>query len=133
MKLVLDTNVLISAIIFGGKPRIIFELIIIEKIATIYTSPALIQELLGVLKDKFKYSNKELTKIKKLINDNFIVIKPKNIPNIIEADSFDNQILALAKFASADLIISGDNHLLQLKEYKNISIITPHFFIDRII
>ncbi|EKD55932.1 MAG: hypothetical protein ACD_58C00336G0002 [uncultured bacterium] len=133
MKLVLDTNILISAIIFGGKPRIIFGLIIIGKIAQGYISPVLIKELLGVLQEKFKYSNNQLVKIQKLIKNNFILLRPKDIPKIIISDPFDNQILALAEFSRADWIISGDNHLLQLGKYKSIPIVTPHFFVDKIL
>lgn len=133
MKLVLDTNILISAIIFGGKPRIIFELILLEKTVTGFTSPALIQELLGVLCKKFKYSEKELAKIKKLIRNNFIVLEPKIIPEIIKADPFDNQVLAAAEIAKVDYIISGDNHLLKLRYYRHIPITTPHYFVDKIL
>ena len=55
MRIVLDTNVLISALIFGGKPRTILELIVVEKKITGIISRRILDELLGVLKVKFKY------------------------------------------------------------------------------
>jgi len=96
MKVVLDTNVIISAIVFGGKPRIILELIIIEKKLTGVISKAAFDELLGVLEVKFKYSRNQLIRIEKLIEENFIITHPQNIPKIIKEDHFDNQILAIA-------------------------------------
>ena len=133
MKIVLDTNILISAIVFDGKPEIILKLIIQRKSITAITSNILMNELLGVLKKKFKYSKFELNRIRKLIRDNFLIIKPDIIPKIIKNDPFDNQVLAVAIKSSADFIISGDNHLLKLKRYKNILITTPHNFLRKIL
>lgn len=133
MNLVLDTNIIISAIVFGGKPRIVFELIVVNKMARGITSQALLDELIGVLKEKFKYSKNELVKIEKLVEENFVIINPKTVPNIIKKDPFDNQVLALADEAKVDYIISGDNHLLKTRHYKNIPIITPHYFVDKIL
>ena len=79
MKVILDTNVLISALVFGGKPRAIFELIVIDKKIVGVISKAILNELLGVLEKKFKYSNFHLGKIETLIKENFIIVSPKNI------------------------------------------------------
>ena len=133
MKIVLDTNVLISGIVFGGKPRAILELIVVEKKITGIISRAVFSELLGVLKVKFKYSQNQLIKIEKLISENFIIIHPQNIPKIIKEDDFDNQILAIAEEVPIDYIISGDNHLLQVKVHKDVPIIPPHYFVDKIL
>lgn len=133
MNLVLDTNVLISALIFGGKPRVVFELIIIEKIANGISSRFLIDELLGILKNKFNYSENELDKIEELIAENFVITDPKTIPKIIKDDPCDNQILAITDELIVNFIISGDNHLLKIKYYKGIPIITPHYFLDKIL
>jgi len=94
MKVVLDTNVLISAFVIGGKPRTILELIIIEKKLTGIISKAAFDELLGVLKVKFEYSQNQLIKIEKLIEENFIIINPQNIPKIIKEDYFVDKILS---------------------------------------
>lgn len=128
MRVILDTNVIISAIVFGGKPRTIFELIIVEKKITGIVSKMILNELLGVLKEKFKYSDPPLLRIEKLIEENFIVTNPQNIPKIIKEDSFDNQILAIIDETKIDYAISGDNHLLKIKAYKNIPIVPPHYF-----
>lgn len=128
MRVVLDTNILISALVFGGKPRAILELIIIEKKLTGIISRSIIAELIGVLKDKFRYSHTQLIKVEKLIEENFIITYPTNVPEIIKEDSFDNQILAIVDAIPIDYIISGDNHLLKIKIYKKVPIITPSLF-----
>jgi len=133
MKIVLDTNILISALVFGGKPRTILEFIIIEKKLTGIISKAAFDELLGVLRVKFKYSPSQLFKIEKLIEENFIIINPPNIPKIIKEDDFDNQFLAMVDETTIDYIISGDNHLLKIKIYKDVPIIPPHYFVDKIL
>ena len=133
MKVILDTNILISALIFGGKPRNILELIIVEKKITGIISRAVIDELLGVLEMKFKYSHNQLIKVEKLIEENFVMVYPQKIPNIIKNDNFDNQVLAIANELKIDYIISGDNHLLKIKAYKKVPIIPPHDFVDKIL
>lgn len=133
MKVVLDTNILISALVFGGKPRTIFEHIVVLKNVTGLISKSVLNELLGVLEIKFKYSHNQLVKIEKLIKENFVLIHPRKIPKIIKEDSFDNQILAISDETPVDYIISGDNHLLKIKIYKKIPIITPHVFVNKIL
>ena len=133
MRIVLDTNVLISAFVFGGKPRTILELMMVEKKITGVISKSAIAELLGVLKMKFKYSQYQLLKIEKLIEENFIITDPQSIPKVIKEDNFDNQFLAIAHETKIDYIISGDNHLLKIKAYKKVPIIPPHDFVDKIL
>ena len=129
MKVVLDTNILISALVFGGKPRAILEMILFGKKVIGITSLKLTHELLGVLRDKFVYSQTELSKIEKLIKHNFVIVDPKFVPNIIKEDPFDNNVLAIVHEMKINFIISGDNHLLNVKHYKNIPIVTPHGFL----
>lgn len=133
MKVVLDTNIIISAIVFGGKPRIIFELIVSEKKITGIISKPVFNELIGVPKVKFKYSQNQLIKTEKLIEENFIINNPQNIPKIIEEDYFDNQILAIIDESLVDYIVTGDNHLLKIKAYNNVPIVTPHYFVDEVL
>lgn len=130
MKIVLDTNILVSAIVFGGKPK---DLIIqaVETGVVIYTSTFIETELERVLEEKFSFSKESITEVKRFVTDTFTKSEPKNIPKIIQRDISDNNILALATFVEADFIISGDNDLLDLAVYTDIPILTPHQFLDR--
>jgi len=132
-KIVLDTNVIISALAYGGKPQIIFETINLSKTFEAYTSKKALDELLKVLKQKFKYTKEALQVVEANIRGNFVFIRTGKIPNIITADPADNQFLAIAECAKADFIISGDRHLLDLKKYKSTKIITPTKFIEEVL
>lgn len=131
-KIVLDTNIIVSALAFGGKPQIIYESITF-KMFEAYSSENALRELLKVLKQKFEYLPEKLERIEDNFRENFNIIRTSKIPNIITADIADNEFLAIADSAKAHFIISGDRHLLDLKKYKNIKIITPTKFIEEVL
>lgn len=129
MKVVLDTNVLVSARVFGGKPRQILELITLERTLTGVSSQVLLDEYLGVLREKFSHDEAMLQRIKKVTQAYFEIVSPQHIPSVITYDPPDNQVLAVTHETTIDFIISGDNDLLTLKEYNGISIVTPDTFL----
>jgi putative PIN family toxin of toxin-antitoxin system len=131
-RVVLDTNVLISAIVFGGKPREILGKIISGKIH-LAISQDILDELVAVLTgSKFKYASNVAYEIKNAIEELGEMVIPEKRINIVKKDSDDNRILECAFAADADLIISGDNHLLELMKYKNIQIVSPVEFLEKI-
>ena len=128
-KLVLDTNVIISAILFGGKPRIFFEAILEGKCKNGISDPIL-EEVKNVLEsNKFQFSSEitheiihELITISEFVNPSISV-------NVLEKDPDDNKVLECALGHSADYIITGDIHLLEIGEYQNIKILTSAEFL----
>ena len=62
-----------------------------------------------------------------------ILVTPRMTVNAVRDDPDDNRILECALEAEAQIIVSGDHHLLSLQEYKSISIVTPREFIDRFV
>lgn len=129
LKIVLDTNILISALVFGGKPRTIYKSIILNRAFGAYSSESALNELLRVLEQKFRYSDVKLGQVERNIRENFKIIYVEKVPEIIKDDQPDNEFLAIAESAGASFIISGDKHLLNLKKYQNIQIITPAKFL----
>ncbi|MHB1335480.1 MAG: putative toxin-antitoxin system toxin component, PIN family [Candidatus Humimicrobiaceae bacterium] len=129
LTLVLDTNVLISAIVFKGRPEIILKSCILENKFDGVVSPEILAELIKKLKIKFGFSD-ELTKEWELIFKNTLknMLPSYNIKVCRDPD--DNKILDLAVFSGADYIITGDKDLLSLGKYKDIIIITPADFIN---
>ena len=129
IKVVLDTNVLISAFVFGGNPRKIFEKAISEKIHLFISEP-LLDEIKRVLsRPKFSYSPKAIqTIIHELLLVSDLVTPTKTI-NLIKSDPDDNKILECAIESKADFIVTGDYHLLDLESYHKIKIISPIKFI----
>lgn len=115
-RVVLDTNVLLSAILFGGKPEQVLKLARLEKIAAV-TSPAILLELTNVLTTKFSWTHKEVVETIAFLSKFMDSVRPEKKVDIISDDA-DNRVLKCAVSGGADVIISGDHHLLELIEYK---------------
>jgi len=129
-KVVLDTNVYLSAIIFGGKPRKILSLGIQGKIL-FFTSSAILLEIADKLKDKFLWSNKKINETIKTIADTAKVVRPESKVDVVKDDPSDNKIIEAGIECGADFIISGDKHLLKIKKYENIKILGPSDFLKK--
>jgi len=125
MNVVCDTNVLVSAVLFGGQPREVLRRIA-EGNAIGYTSPDLKRELADVLaREKFGLSSEQVSSILQLIGETFIEVVPDEVPDVIRDDPDDNVVLACAVAANAQWIVSGDRHLLDLKSYQETTILSP--------
>ncbi|MHB8175143.1 MAG: putative toxin-antitoxin system toxin component, PIN family [Thermoleophilia bacterium] len=132
-KVVLDTNVYISALLRGRKPEIVLRLSSAPfKRYDLYTSQEILKELDRVLREKFLWpaENRELET--RRIFEWADVVKPTKTISAIPSDESDNRILECAVKAKADFIVSGDSHLLNLKEYEGISVITPAQFLKKL-
>lgn len=127
MNIILDTNVLVSAIQFGGKPRAVLELVIDQEI-TGFLTLEIIRETRETLWRKFQVSRTELKQIEDFLQTVFIVVAIKPIPKTAR-DPKDDHVLAIVEGVKIDLIVSGDNDLLVLKEYRDVPIVTPHVFL----
>lgn len=122
-KIVLDTNVTISALFWGGPPRDIYELIRSGKL-TMLVSEEMEHELIRVLGyDKFGLSAAEIMPLISNILTHAYPITPLQTLHVIAADPTDNIFLECAVEGGADYIVSGDKHLLDLVEYKGIPIV----------
>jgi putative PIN family toxin of toxin-antitoxin system len=132
LKVVLDTNVLISAILFGGKPRKILEKAIHGEIRLCLSEPIL-EELSGVLRrSKFDYS---LEKVQTLLTELTSIadfVNPSQIIRLVLEDPDDNRILECAVEAKASYIITGDFHLLKLSRYRDIEIVNAFTFLEKL-
>ena len=129
-KIVIDTNTLVSAVGWKGAPRKVFDLFIDNKLKII-TSNELIDEFIEVIfRPKFDFLQKDvkLTIIRAIISNSDIV-DPKMKLNIIKEDEKDNKFLECALTGDAKFIISGDNHLLKLKEFEGIKIVNASKFL----
>lgn len=132
-KIVIDTNIVISAAISkDGKPAKILELLFRNKLIN-YTSQDIIQEITEVIERPLlkKYINEDY---KKFILNNFrkysIIIKPVFDERVITTDPPDDKFINCALTAKAD-IITGDRHLLEIKTYKEIKIINAKAFLEQ--
>ncbi len=128
VRVILDTNILISAIGFGGVPREVFLLTIKEKIKGVI-SQILLVELIEVINKKFPRLIPDLSDIASSISELFLIVHPKESINIVR-DRDDNRVLEAAVEGDCDFIITGDEDLLKLGKYKKIKIVTPAQFLE---
>ena len=130
MRVVIDTNVLVSALLFGGTPGKLVELWKMVRIQP-FISREIIAELLRVLAyPKFELTQKEIEFLLYVeVLPHFEVTAIPTGPVIIKNDPSDDTFLRCAVAANADAIITGDSHLLSLKSYKKNPILTPSKFL----
>jgi len=126
--IVVDTNVLISAYLWKGSPRKALGLIRSGGFQLLYCRQT-IDELVRVLSLKFTLEASEIYRIVEDIKGmgKAVTVSSKEQP--ITTDPTDNIFVNLALDGKAELIISGDSHLLRLKEFKDIRIVTVAEFL----
>jgi hypothetical protein len=128
--LVFDTNILISGYLWTGKPRQAIRVVKSGGFRLLYCKES-IDELIRVLSIKFGLDSGEIFRI---VSDIHTIGKKTTIVSKdqpISEDITDNLFINLAIDGDARLIVSGDSHLLKLKEYKQIGIITVFEFLRR--
>jgi putative PIN family toxin of toxin-antitoxin system len=128
IRVVLDSNILISAYVFGGKPELVLKVIITEQ-AHAVTSPTLKDEFFGVLRKKFGVTPSEILEIQNEIDLSFETVYPKDTFHIVK-DEDDNRVLEAAVEGKCNYIITGDKELLGLGSFKNIQIINADQFLN---
>lgn len=132
MRVVPDTNVLVSAIVFGGPPGRLVELAA-EGHLQLVLSPPLIHELREVLRRKFGFSDGAAYQAETLLRRAGIVVEPQREVAIISEDPEDNRVLEAALAGGAEVIVSGDHHLLDLERFGTIPIMSPRELLARIL
>ncbi len=124
LRAVLDTNVLVSAIISDGKSRELLERGISNQYSII-TSDLILKELLTVLKrPKFKTSEDEIHRTILALIRTADVVNVTSKLKAVKEDPKDDIIVEAAVDGEADMIVTGDSHLLRLKNFEGIKIIT---------
>lgn len=127
MRVLLDTNVIISALLFGGKPRSILQSVITKQHVAI-TSPMLLSELADVFRKKFGYETQAVVAVDQQLRKQCVIVLPKEAIDVL-SDMPDNRVLEAAVEGACEVIITGDTDLLTLKKYRSIRILTPNEFL----
>jgi putative PIN family toxin of toxin-antitoxin system len=130
VRVVVDTNVFLSALLFGGPPEEIISLARQGEIELLVSTDILL-ELSAVLKLKFKWQDLGIADAVRTIGYISTLVKPritiKEIP-----DDADNRVLECAVDGGADFIVSGDHHLVDLSSYRGIRILKARDLLDLI-
>lgn len=126
MRVLLDTNVLISGILFRGLPRSLLERAIRGELDLV-TSPVLLDELERVLTTRF-HVPRELARLARGELETLAeVVAPDEVPSV-SRDPDDDEVLAAAVAGGAEAIVTGDRDLLVLRSHRGIPILTPAEF-----
>jgi len=128
-KVLLDTNILISALGWSGKPKVIFEKCLHGELVLV-TSPNQIEELRRVMDyPKFNFTEEQKATFVSIILEIATMVEITGKVKVIIDDPDDNAILETAIVGNANYLISGDPHLLKLKEFARVKIITASEFL----
>ena len=126
MKIVLDTNVLVSAFATRGLCQDIFELCLAEH--KIVLSHFILQETHNILTKKIKVPQSMVNNIHSLLISESEIVVPLHVPQGACRDRNDLKILGTALSGKVDAIITGDNDLLDIEEFETIPILSPRKF-----
>jgi len=129
IRIVLDTNVIVSALVFGGVPRGVLELAEAGQCEFFYSEP-IQSEVRRVLAEKFDWSEAMLREALSVLWSMGSIVAPRASIHAVVDDPDDDHILECAVEARAQFIVSGDRHLLALEKYRSVSIVTPRQFVE---
>ena len=124
MRLVLDTNVLISATAWEGEAHRLLRALVHARIP-LFSSDHILEEFERVLGRDIGWTTLDIEEAMAHIKFITNVVKPRRVHHVILADPADDNVIDCAVEAAASHIVSYDKHLLALKEYGLIAIITP--------
>jgi putative PIN family toxin of toxin-antitoxin system len=129
VRVVLDTNILVSAYNFpGGMPELIYRLAL-EGRVDLVTSRPLLGELARVLSEKFAWTPDRVEQAVAQVLRVAILVEPAERVRVVKADPDDDRVLEAALEGRADVIISGDKHLLRLESWRGIEIVKAVAFL----
>lgn len=133
LKVVLDTNIYVSAILVGGKPEQIIDLAR-EGVIEVFISKPILVEIERILKEKLRHTDEQVQF--ELLDTKSVTkfISPKAKVAVVQGDEADNRILECAIHGKVDYLISGDTkHLQPLKQYKGVKILSPAEFLEKLL
>lgn len=132
MKVVLDTNILISAFIFpGGPPEAVYRAVLDGRVELV-TSPPLLAELGRVLADKFGWEPPLGAEAVAQVARVAIVVRPEERVEVVLDDPDDDRVLEAAAAGGAEVIVSDDRHLLRLRSWNGIRIENAAAYLNRL-
>ena len=131
MKVVLDTNVLVSGVFFSGIPRRILEAwrdrrIVIVASLEILEEYRRVGERLGA-----QFEGVSLEPFFTLLATNALIVQPRQLPEAIVSDPADDKFFACALAADCRVIVSGDKRVLAASGYGGVEVLRPRGFVER--
>lgn len=126
MIIVFDTNVILAAFLTHGASAEVVEYCITEH--EVFISAFILDEVADKLRNKFRFPPAKVADLLRYLRDQLELIEPAKLTSSACRDPDDDMILATGVAARADCIVTGDNDLLDLKQYQRIPIVKPAEF-----
>lgn len=129
MRVVFDTNILISALLFpGGRGEAALQRIIEERDELVLSKPIL-NELLGILARKFSRDAEQLARVAVFVSDLATFVTPRRKLQVVK-DEPDNRVLECALTGRAQAIVTGDHALLALRDFRSVRLLSLREYLD---
>ena len=130
MRVVFDTNIFISALVFPGSQaeKALFK--ILDGDDTLMISKPILDELLFTLARKFSRDPEALSHVAVMLTDMSEMVKPKSTVEVFKDDP-DNRVLECAEAGHAEAIVTGDKEMLLLNQYNGIPLISLRDYLAR--
>ena len=133
MKVVVDTNVVISGVFFGGMPSRILE-VWRDKRIDVVVSPDILEEYRRVGEQlETQFTDVSLAPFLALLLMNAEIIEPPDLPEQVSRDSDDDKFIACALAGGCHVIISGDKDLLEVTGYQGLKVVAPQEFLESVL
>lgn len=129
MRVVLDSNILVSAFTQPQGQVVTLWVAALDRRYHLLTSPAIVSEVGQVLRTKFQVRDQVVIRQLKVLTQTAQIISPRHTLHVIPEDPDDDRILECAVEGKADVVVSGGRHLRRLKAYKGIPILRPVDFL----
>ena len=131
LKIVCDTNTLISGFLWKGNEFLLLSSVLEGK-AVLFLSPVLLQEFARVIAyPRLKKHVPKPEDLIKTLESMAVFVSPKELVAIVEEDPSDDRVLECALAADADLIVSGDEHLLKLRKFCGIPVVSTKAALEK--
>jgi uncharacterized protein len=129
VRVVFDTNILVSALVFpGGRGDAALQRIIEEQDELVLSKPIL-DELLGILARKFSRDAEELARVAVLLSEVATIVSPRRRLRVVK-DEPDNRVLECALTGRAQAIVTGDRALLALRNFRGVRLLSLRDYLD---
>ena len=130
IRVVLDTNIIISSVFWKGNPHEVVRRGILRVYQSV-TSAEILDEAVNKLRTKFKFPEESIQELVAILLAHSHVVEPTSKFDVVR-DKSDNKVIECAFDGKADYIVTGDPDLLDLKEFKSTRIITAKEFLEKV-
>jgi uncharacterized protein len=131
VRVILDTNVLMSGLFFGGVPGIILEAWKVRRISVVYTSSILGEYQRVAESLRHRYPDRDANPLLALLLTEGVLVDDVSLSESVSRDPDDDKFLACAVSSGTPIVISGDFDLLDVDGYKGVEVLKPRRFVDR--